>query len=78
MTQVQEDYTAPASEETWQLVAERLRKRNIEAVIVDDGDQARTVVLERLPEGAELRTLRQVEDSPGCRDLRRHTRCEPL
>ncbi|MGO8946522.1 MAG: LUD domain-containing protein [Ktedonobacterales bacterium] len=56
MTQVQEDYTAPASEETLQRVAERLRERNIEAVIVDDGDQARTVVLERLPEGAEIHT----------------------
>ena len=56
MPQVQEDYTAPASEETLQRVAERLRERNIEAVIVDDGDQARTVVLERLPEGAEIHT----------------------
>jgi D-aminopeptidase len=31
-----------------------MRERNIEVVVVDDGDQARKVVLERLPEGAEV------------------------
>jgi hypothetical protein len=35
-------------------VAERMRERNIEVVIVDDSEQARKVVLERLPEGAEV------------------------
>ena len=54
MTQVQEDFTAPASEETIQRVAQRMRERNIEVAVVDDGDQARKVVLERLPEGAEV------------------------
>ena len=56
MSQVQEDFAVPASEETLQHVAERLRDRNIEAVMVDNGDQARSVVLERLPEGAEVHT----------------------
>jgi hypothetical protein len=56
MTQVQEEFAVPASEQTLQRVAERMRERNIEVVIVDDGDQARTVVLERLPEGAEVHT----------------------
>jgi hypothetical protein len=40
MTQVQEEFEVPASEQTLQRVAERMRERNIEVVIVDDGDQA--------------------------------------
>ncbi len=54
MTQAREDFVRPASEETIQHVAQRMRERNIEVVVVDDGDQARKVVLERLPEGAEV------------------------
>ncbi len=54
MTQEREDFANPASEETIQRVAQRMRERNIEVVVVDDGDQARKVVLERLPEGAEV------------------------
>jgi len=54
MTQTREDFAIPASEETIQRVAQRIRERNIEGVVVDDGDQARKVVLERLPEGAEV------------------------
>src|SRR5260221_14073948 len=54
MTQAREDFVRPASEETIQRVAQRMRERNIEVVVVDDGDQARKVVLERLPEGAEV------------------------
>src|SRR5947209_11814652 len=54
MTQLQEDFASPASEETIQRVAERMRERNIEVVVVDDGDEACKVVLERVPEGAEV------------------------
>jgi len=54
MTQAREDFARPAPEETIQRVAQRMRERNIEVVVVDDGDQARKVVLERLPEGAEV------------------------
>src|SRR6266496_3859660 len=54
MTEEREDFANPASEETIQRVAQRMRERNIEVVVVDDGDQARKVVLERLPEGAEV------------------------
>jgi hypothetical protein len=54
MTQLREDFASPASEETIQRVAQRMRERNIEVLVVDDGDQARKVVLERLPEGAEV------------------------
>ena len=58
MTQVREDFAIPASEETIQRVAQRIRERNIEVVVVDDGDQARKVVLERLPEGAEVHSAK--------------------
>jgi hypothetical protein len=54
MTQAEAAFAAPASADTIQRVAERLRERNIEVVVVDDGDQARRVVLERLPAGAEV------------------------
>ena len=54
MTQAQEDYASPVAEETIQRAAQRMRERNIEVVVVDDGDQARKVVLERLPEGVEV------------------------
>ena len=54
MTEVREGFADPASEEIIQRVAERMRERNIEAVVVDDGDEARKVVLEQLPEGAEV------------------------
>jgi L-lactate utilization protein LutC len=56
MTQIQEEFAAPASEETIQRVAEKMRERNIEVVVVDDGEQAREAVLERVPEGAEVHT----------------------
>jgi hypothetical protein len=58
MTEVREDFADPASEETIQRVAERMRERNIEVVVVDDGDQARKVVLERVPEGAEVHSAK--------------------
>jgi hypothetical protein len=37
MIQTQEDFASPAPEETIQHVAERMRERNIEVVVVDDG-----------------------------------------
>jgi L-lactate utilization protein LutC len=49
-----ETFTVAALEETVQQVAAKLRERNIEAVIVDNGDEARRVVLERVPTGAEV------------------------
>jgi hypothetical protein len=54
MLQAQKDFVSPASEETLQRVAEKLKGRNIEALVVEDGDEARTTVLARLPKGAEL------------------------
>lgn len=58
MTQTREVFADPASEETIQRVAQRIRDRNIEVVVVDDGDQARKEVLERLPEGAEVHSAK--------------------
>jgi hypothetical protein len=40
MTETPENFAAPALEETIQRVAEKIRERNIEVVIVDDGDEA--------------------------------------
>src|SRR5258708_19005191 len=54
MTQLREDFASPASEETIKRVARRMRERNSEVVVVDDGNQARKVMLERLREGAEV------------------------
>jgi acyl-CoA hydrolase len=48
------DYSAPASEEKLEALAERLRARNFEAVIVDDGDHAKAEVLNRIPDGATI------------------------
>ncbi len=58
MTQAPEAFVTPASEETLQRVAERLRQRNIEVVIVDNGEAARDVVLARLPDGAEVHSAK--------------------
>jgi hypothetical protein len=48
------DFTAPASEERIQRTAEALRANNIDAVVVDDREAAKRVVLERIPDGAEV------------------------
>ena len=52
--QTADDFTSPASEQTLLHVVGRLKERNIEAVIVDAGDDARKLVMERLPRGAEV------------------------
>ncbi len=54
MIETSVNFEAPALEETIQRVAEKIRERNIEVVIVDNGDEARRIVLERLPKGAEV------------------------
>src|SRR5260221_6569580 len=54
MTQAREAYGRHASEETIERVAQRMRERNTEVVVVDAGDQARKVVLKRLLKGAEV------------------------
>src|SRR6185436_15408603 len=54
MSQVQPNFVSPASEATLQHVADKIRERNIEALVVNNGDEARQIVLERLPQGAEI------------------------
>ncbi len=54
MTQNQLDFANPASETILERVADRIRERNIEVVVVDNAEEARQVVLERLPKGAEV------------------------
>jgi YkgG family uncharacterized protein len=48
------DFAAPASEAELAALAERLRERNFEVVIVNDGDGARAEVLKRIPDGASI------------------------
>src|SRR5260370_24353475 len=48
------DFAQPASEAMLQTVAERLRERNFEVIIVATGADAKAAVLERIPEGAEI------------------------
>lgn len=54
MNQIQEVFTAPATEEKLQQAADRIRERNIEVLIVNNGEEARQIVLERIPKGAEV------------------------
>ncbi len=54
MVEAQAEFVTAASEETLQRVAEALKARNFDVVVVEDGAAARAVVLERLPKGAEV------------------------
>lgn len=49
-----QNYVAAASEAELQALAARLRERNYEVVIVDDGEEAKAEVLQRIPEGASV------------------------
>ena len=48
------DFSAPASEAQLEALADQLRARNFEVVIVDDASQAKDEVLKRIPEGASI------------------------
>ena len=54
MINFQPDFVTPVSEAKLQQIAERIRERNIEVVIVNNGAEARQVVLERIPQGAQV------------------------
>lgn len=47
-------HTAPASEAQLEALAARLRERNFEVLVVENGPEAKAALLERLPEGAEI------------------------
>jgi hypothetical protein len=48
------EFAKPASEATLEALAERMRARNFEVVIVDDGAAAKAEVLSRVPEGSQV------------------------
>ena len=50
------EFVKPASEATLEALAERLRTRNFEVVILDDGVAAKAEVLARVPEGSQVHT----------------------
>jgi L-lactate utilization protein LutC len=54
MSQTAERYTTAASEQTLQNVAKAIGERNITALVVDTPADARRVVLEMVPDGAEV------------------------
>jgi hypothetical protein len=56
MTNNQQGYMEQASDTKIEQVAEKIRERNIEVVIVKNGEEARQIVLERIPAGAEVHT----------------------
>jgi hypothetical protein len=74
------DYTQAASSETIEKVAANLTANNIEAVIVQDGAEARQKVLERIPEGAEVHTAKSktMEDTGLYADLNESGRYNPI
>jgi len=47
-------YTAPASTDELDALAERLRERNFEALIVETSAEARQAVLDRIPDGVTI------------------------
>ena len=49
-----EDYAAPAAEAELEAVADRLRERNFEVIVVDGAEEARAEVLKRIPAGASV------------------------
>jgi L-lactate utilization protein LutC len=48
------DFAQPSDRDRLERTAEALKARGFTAVVADDGEQARRLVLERLPEGAEV------------------------
>jgi L-lactate utilization protein LutC len=54
MLPIQRDFVSPATDEELQEVAERMRERNIDVVIVNNGEETRQAVLVRIPKGAEV------------------------
>ena len=65
------EFTRAATDLRLQAIAERLRERNFEAVIVDTAEQAHDEVMKRLPEGAEVHSAKSktLEDLGVFKDL---------
>ncbi len=58
MSDMRENFADPASEVRIQRVAERMRQRNIAVLVVDDGAAASKLVLEQLPDRAEVHSAK--------------------
>jgi L-lactate utilization protein LutC len=54
MEQLRTEFDIATSEETLQQVAERIRERNMEVVIVNNAEEGRQAALERIPQGAQV------------------------
>ena len=54
MTQIHQDFVEQATNATLEKVAERMRERNIDVLVVNNGEEARQVALDLLPQGAEV------------------------
>ncbi len=80
MSQTVDDFSTAASEELIQRVAEKLRERNMQVVVVDDGDAARSAVLDSLPDGAEIHSgkSKTVEDAGILKELQESGRYDFL
>ena len=65
MATAETEFTQAASDATIEKVAAALTANNIEAIVVQDGDEAKRLVLERIPVGAEVHTAKSktVEDT---------------
>jgi L-lactate utilization protein LutB len=50
------DFAQPATAERLEHTAEALRQRGFQVTIAESGEQARQLVLDALPEGAEVHT----------------------
>src|ERR1700716_3741675 len=59
------DFAAPATSAELEELAERLRERNFEVVIVQNGAEAQAEVMKRIPEGASVHSgkSRTLEDA---------------
>src|SRR5437773_2621662 len=70
------DFTAPASEAELDALAEKLRARNCEVVIVDDGAEANAEVLKRIPEGTVVHSCKSktLEDAGLFKELMENER----
>jgi hypothetical protein len=80
MSRIVDDFSTAASEELIQRVAEKLSERNMQVVVVDDGDAARRVVLDSLPDGAEIHSgkSKTVEDAGIFKELQESGRYDFL
>src|SRR5438876_11702578 len=65
------EFAEPASESQLEALAEKLRARNFEVVIVNDGAEAKAEVLKRTPEGAQVHSgkSKTPEDAGLCKEF---------